>query len=287
MPDPHRVPVRAWPAPVRALAHPAFQVYFTGQAVSTLGKWVQQVALAWLAYHLTDSPTLLGVIAFVTLAPQLLIGPIAGAWTDRHDKRRLLIAVQTLLALQSLALAGLAYAHLLDASSLVGMALLLGLLNAFETPLRQALIGSFVADPADLPNALVLNAMLINAARFVGPPLAGALIAWAGEALCFLLTALAFSALLVGLLKVRGSPASKASGSTREVFREGLRYLWGHARCAAPDGQRGGGQCPGLLLYGAAAGAGQVGVPGRCADLGLAVGRCRRGSIRRHTGAGL
>ncbi len=226
MPDPHRVPVRAWPAPVRALAHPAFQIYFTGQAVSTLGKWVQQVALAWLAYHLTDSPTLLGVIAFVTLAPQLLIGPIAGAWTDRHDKRRLLIAVQTLLALQSLALAGLAYAHLLNASSLVGMALLLGLLNAFETPLRQALIGSFVADPADLPNALVLNAMLINAARFVGPPLAGALIAWAGEALCFLLTALAFSALLVGLLKVRGSPASKASGSTREVFREGLRYLW-------------------------------------------------------------
>ncbi|AIR90959.1 transporter [Pseudomonas cremoricolorata] len=211
---------------MRALAHRDFQVYFSGQAISTLGKWLQQVALSWLAYHVTGSAALLGAIAFVTLAPQLLIGPIAGAWTDRHDKRRLLIIVQSILALQALALAVLAYGHWLDARSILAMALLLGLLNAFETPLRQSLIASFVSDPADLPNALVLNAMLINAARFVGPPLAGVLIAWAGEALCFALTALAFSGLLVGLFKVRGKPSGKASGSTGEVFREGLRYLW-------------------------------------------------------------
>ncbi|MDR6713463.1 MFS family permease [Pseudomonas hunanensis] len=217
---------RRWPASVRALAHQDFQIYFAGQAVSTLGKWVQQVALSWLAYHLTGSAILLGSIAFVSLAPQLLIGPLAGAWTDRHDKRRLLIIVQTVLALQSLALAVLAYQHWLTASSIVLMALLLGLLNALETPLRQALIASFVPTPADLPNALVLNAMLINAARFVGPPLAGALIAGAGEAGCFLLTAMAFMGLLVGLLNARGSPTPRATGSTGEVFREGLRYLW-------------------------------------------------------------
>ncbi|WP_081673718.1 MFS transporter [Pseudomonas cremoricolorata] len=226
MPESRPTSRRTWPAAVRALAHRDFQVYFSGQAISTLGKWLQQVALSWLAYHLTGSAALLGAIAFVSLAPQLLIGPIAGAWTDRHDKRRLLIIVQSILALQALALAVLAYGHWLDARSILAMALLLGLLNAFETPLRQSLIASFVADPADLPNALVLNAMLINAARFVGPPLAGVLIAWAGEAVCFALTALAFSGLLVGLLKVRGKPGSKASGSTGEVFREGLRYLW-------------------------------------------------------------
>lgn len=221
--SPHR---KRWPAAVRALAHRNFQIYFVGQGVSTLGKWVQQVALAWLAYHLTGSAVLLGLITFLSLAPQLLIGPLAGAWIDRHDKRRLLIIVQMVLIGQSVALAVATWLGLIDGPLIAAMALLLGLLNALETPLRQALIGSFVDDPADLPNALVLNAMLINAARFVGPPLAGGLIALAGEAACFALTAVAFLALLGGLLKVRGTAAPRASGSTAQVFREGLAYLW-------------------------------------------------------------
>ena len=221
--SPHR---KRWPAAVRALAHRNFQIYFAGQGVSTLGKWVQQVALAWLAYHLTGSAVLLGLITFLSLAPQLLIGPLAGAWIDRHDKRRLLIIVQLILIAQSLVLALATWRNWIDGPFIAAMALLLGLLNALETPLRQALIGSFVDDPADLPNALVLNAMLINAARFVGPPLAGGLIALAGEAACFALTAVAFMALLGGLLKVRGTAGPKASGSTAQVFREGLLYLW-------------------------------------------------------------
>ncbi|WP_422631668.1 MFS transporter [Pseudomonas farsensis] len=217
---------KRWPAAVRALAHRNFQIYFVGQGVSTLGKWVQQVAMAWLAYHLTGSAVLLGLITFLSLAPQLLIGPLAGAWIDRHDKRRLLIGVQLILIVQSLVLAVATWCHWVDGAFIAAMALLLGLLNALETPLRQALIGSFVEDPADLPNALVLNAMLINAARFVGPPLAGALIALAGEAACFALTAVAFLALLGGLLKARATAAPKASGSTAQVFREGLEYMW-------------------------------------------------------------
>jgi MFS family permease len=143
-----------WPAPVRALANRNFQIYFVGQGISTLGKWVQQVALAWLAYHLTGSAILLGLITFLSLAPQLLIGPLAGAWIDRHDKRRLLIGVQVVLVLQSLTLAVITQFGWIDGTSIAAMALLLGLLNAVETPLRQALIGSFVDDPADLPNAL-------------------------------------------------------------------------------------------------------------------------------------
>ncbi len=170
-----------WPTAVRALAYRNFQIYFIGQGVSTLGKWVQQVALSWLAYHLTGSAVLLGLITFLSLAPQLLIGPFAGAWIDRHDKRRLLIAVQGMLVVQSLVLALATHQGWIDGTFIAVMALLLGMLNALETPLRQALIGSFVDDPADLPNALALNAMLINAARFLGPPLAGGLIALAGD----------------------------------------------------------------------------------------------------------
>ncbi|MBF8681139.1 MULTISPECIES: MFS transporter [Pseudomonas] len=219
-------PRTRWPSAVRALGHRNFQVYFAGQGVSTLGKWVQQVALSWLAYHLTGSAVLLGLITFLSLAPQLVIGPLAGAWIDRHDKRRLLIVVQSILVVQSAVLGLATWTHWVDGPFIAAMALLLGLLNAVETPLRQALIASFVDDPADLPNALVLNAMLINAARFVGPPLAGGLIAVAGEAACFALTAVAFTALLVGLLKVQAKASPRATGSTAQVFREGLAYLW-------------------------------------------------------------
>ncbi|MDR9877408.1 MFS transporter [Pseudomonas allii] len=220
------VAVSRWPAPIRALSHRNFQIYFVGQGLSTLGKWIQQVALAWLAYHLTGSAVLLGTIAFLTLLPQLLVGPLAGAWSDRHDKRRLLMGVQTLLALQSLVLAVLTWQQWMGREVIIVMALILGLLNALETPLRQALISSFVDDPRDLPNALVLNAMLINAARFIGPPLAGLLINWGGEAGCFLLTSIAFGMLLIGLGRVRSREQTKAQGSTAEIFREGLRYLW-------------------------------------------------------------
>ncbi|WP_256574530.1 MULTISPECIES: MFS transporter [unclassified Pseudomonas] len=226
MSNPHSSRSTRWPAPVRALASRNFQIYFAGQGISTLGKWVQQVALAWLAYHLTGSAVLLGLITFLSLAPQLLIGPLAGAWIDRHDKRRLLIGVQIMLIAQSLTLAVMTQFGWNDGTSIACMALLLGLLNAVETPLRQALIGSFVDDPADLPNALVLNAMLINAARFAGPPLAGTLIAMTSEASCFLLTAFAYLALMFGLIKVRAKASPKATGSTSQVFREGLAYLW-------------------------------------------------------------
>ncbi|MGY2252358.1 MFS transporter [Pseudomonas reactans] len=212
---------------MRALRHRNFQIYFAGQGLSTLGKWVQQVALSWLAYHLTGSAVLLGAIAFLTLLPQLLVGPLAGAWSDRHDKRRLLMAVQAILAVQSVALAVLTWQQWMGREVIIAMALLLGLLNALETPLRQALIASFVDDPHDLPNALVLNAMLINAARFIGPPLAGLLINWSGEAGCFLLTAIAFGMLLIGLGRVKSRAQVRAKGSTGEIFREGLRYLWG------------------------------------------------------------
>jgi MFS family permease len=215
-----------WPEPIRALAHRDFQIYFVGQSVSTLGKWVQQVALAWLTYHLTNSAVLLGAITFLTLFPQLILGPLAGAWIDRHDKRKLLIVVQIVLALHSLLLAAMTWQGWMEPLVIITMALLLGLLSSLETPLRQALIGSFVPDPKDLPNALALNAMLLNAARFIGPPLAGWLIATSGEAGCFLLTAVAYSMLLFGLLKVAGEPAIKAAGSTAEVFRAGLTYLW-------------------------------------------------------------
>ena len=220
--------VRQWPASVRALQHANFRLYFAGQGVSILGSWIQQVALAWLIYRLTGSAALLGVTTFAALLPQLLVGPFAGAWVDRRDKRRLLIGVQALLAAQALLLAALTALGWIGPTLIVAMSLLLGVLNAFDTPLRQALIGSFVGSRDDLPNALALNAMLFNAGRFVGPPLAGVLLALTGEAWCFALNGLSFLALLVGLLLIRVEAPSRAKGSMGAVFREGLAYVWGN-----------------------------------------------------------
>lgn len=217
---------RAWPPSVRALAHRNFRLYFAGQGVSVLGSWIQQVALSWLIYRLTGSVALLGVTTFSSLLPILFIGPLAGAWIDRRDKRRLLILVQGLLALQAASLALLTAFEAIGPELIIAMSVLLGVLNAFDTPLRQSQIGAFVDRREDLPNALALNAMLFNSGRFIGPPLAGLLLGLTSEAVCFAINALSFAALATGVARIRVAETPRAAGSIGEVFREGLRYVW-------------------------------------------------------------
>ena len=211
---------------MRALAHRNFRLYFGGQAVSILGSWIQQVALAWLVYRLTGSAALLGITAFCGLIPQLLVGPLAGAWIDKQDKKKWLIGIQSLMALQAFVLAFLCWSEAIGTVFIVVMALLLGILSSFDSPLRQSLIGSFVDDRHDLPNALALNAMLFNAGRFIGPPIAGLLLGLTSEAFCFAINGLSFLALIIGMLRVRITPPPRAQGSVGEVFREGLAYAW-------------------------------------------------------------
>ncbi|WP_434515248.1 MFS transporter [Dechloromonas sp. ARDL1] len=214
------------PAGMRALAHRNFRLYFAGQAVSILGSWIQQVALAWLVYRLTGSAALLGVTAFCGLIPQLLVGPLAGAWIDKQDKKKWLVGVQALMAVQAFVLAGLTWADWIGTPFIVLMALVLGTLSSFDAPLRQSLIGSFVGSRDDLPNALALNAMLFNAGRFVGPPIAGLLLGTTSEAFCFAINGFSFLALIAGILLVHGTPPPRAKGSMGEVFKEGLQYAW-------------------------------------------------------------
>ncbi|MDO9597648.1 MAG: MFS transporter [Azoarcus sp.] len=210
---------------MRALGHRNFRFYFFGQAVSVLGSWVQQVALSWLIYRLTGSVALLGVTTFAALLPMLVVGPLAGAWIDRHDKRRLLILVQGLLALQAVVLAGLTALDAIGPSLIVAMSVMLGVLNAFDAPLRQSQISAFVGSRSDLPNALALNAMLFNSGRFLGPPLAGLLLGLTSEAVCFAINAVSFAALAIGVARIRVKASPRALGSMGKVFSEGLRYV--------------------------------------------------------------
>jgi MFS family permease len=211
---------------MRALGHRPFRLYFFGQAVSILGSWIQQVALAWLVYRLTGSAALLGLSAFAALAPILVVGPLAGAWIDRHDRRRLLMQVQVLLFIQASALAALTWFELIGPTLIILMSLSLGVLNAFDTPLRQSLIPVMVGGRDDLPNALALNAMLFNLGRFVGPPIAGLMLGFMPEAACFLLNAFSYMALLWGVAAMRLATNAKSSGSVGHVFKEGVRYAF-------------------------------------------------------------
>lgn len=211
---------------MRALGHRPFRLYFCGQAVSILGSWIQQVALAWLVYRLTGSAALLGLTAFAALAPILVVGPLAGAWIDRHDRRRLLMQVQVALFVQAAVLAGLTWFELIGPTLIILMSISLGILNAFDTPLRQSLIPVMVGGRADLPNALALNAMLFNLGRFVGPPVAGLMLGFMSEAACFLLNAFSYLALLWGVAAMRLAPNAKAGGSVGHVFKEGVRYAF-------------------------------------------------------------
>ena len=209
---------------MRALGHRPFRMYFFGQGVSILGSWIQQVALAWLVYRLTGSAALLGLASFAALAPILVVGPLAGAWIDRHDRRRLLMQVQVLLFIQASVLAVLTWFGLIGPALIILMSLSLGVLNAFDTPLRQSLIPAMVGGREDLPNALALNAMLFNLGRFVGPPIAGLMLGFMSEAACFLLNAFSYMALLWGVAAMRLAINVKAGGSVAQVFREGVRY---------------------------------------------------------------
>ncbi len=216
----------ALPAGMRALAHRNFRLYFTGQAISILGSWIQQVALAWLVYRLTGSAALLGITAFCGLIPQLVVGPLAGAWIDKHDKRKWLVGVQSLMAVQAFVLAGLCWLDWITPGFIVVMALILGVLSSFDAPLRQSLIGSFVGSRDDLPNALALNAMLFNAGRFIGPPIAGLLLGLTSEAFCFAINGFSFLALIAAILVVRSQPPLRATGSVGQVFKEGVLFAW-------------------------------------------------------------
>ena len=211
---------------MRALAYRNFRLYFTGQAISILGSWIQQVALAWLVYRLTGSAALLGITAFCGLIPQLVVGPLAGAWIDKHDKKKWLVGVQSLMAVQAFVLAGLCWMDWITPGFIVLMALVLGVLSSFDAPLRQSLIGSFVGSRDDLPNALALNAMLFNAGRFIGPPIAGLLLGLTSEAVCFAINGFSFLALIAAILVVRSQPPLRATGSVGQVFKEGVLFAW-------------------------------------------------------------
>jgi MFS family permease len=210
----------------RALRHRDFRRYWTGQLVSLVGTWMQSVAQGWLMHRLTDSPFMLGMLGFAQFLPVLLFSLGAGVVVDRMDRRRLLQWTQSLAMAQAVLLAVLAGSGWVQPWMVLALAFAFGTINAFDLPARQSLVVDLVGRE-DLANGIALNAAAFNAARIVGPAVAGVLVAWVGEVGCFAINALSYLAVLAGLARMRfPEHRPEVSGSAWERLREGLDYAW-------------------------------------------------------------
>lgn len=211
----------------RALSHRNYRLFFAGQSVSLVGTWLTRVATSWLVYRLTKSELLLGVTGFAGQVPLLILAPFAGVYVDRWNRHRVLVVTQILSALQSVLLAALALMNVITVAEVIALQVVQGVINAFDTPARQAFVVEMVDDRADLPNAIALNSAMFNASRIVGPSVAGIIIAIVGEGWCFAIDAVSYVAVILSLLAMHVAPREVARRGARmlEELRSGWRYV--------------------------------------------------------------
>jgi MFS family permease len=185
--------------------------------------------MSWLVYRLTGSALLLGVVTFTSQAPTLLFTPFAGVLADRYDRHRLLVVTQVMAMVQAAVIAALVLTNVIAVWHLVLLGLFLGIVNAFDTPIRQALIVEMIEDREDLGNAIALNSSIVNGARLLGPSIAGILIASVGEGMCFLLNAVSYVAVIAALMAMTIAPKRMRAQRPQiwQAWREGLTYAFG------------------------------------------------------------
>jgi len=210
----------------RALRHRNFQLFFAGQTISVVGTWMTRLATSWLVYRLTRSALLLGVVSFSSQIVAFALGPVAGVWVERLDRRKLLVWTQAGGAIQSLALAALTLTHVITLWEIIALSALQGLINAFDMPGRQSFLVQMV-DRSDLGNAIAINSSMNNGARLVGPAIAGLVIAAVGEGWCFFIDGVSYFAVIASLLVMRITPREDRRRPTRmiEQMREGWDYV--------------------------------------------------------------
>lgn len=213
----------------RALRHRNYRLFFAGQGLSLIGTWMQRIALAWLVYRLTRSEWLLGVVAFASQILTFLATPFAGVLADHTDRRKLLIATQTLAMVQAFVLAALTMTGAVAVWQIIALACVLGLINAFDIPLRQSFVVEMLGTREDLSNAIAINSFLVNGARLAGPSLAGVLIAAVGEGTCFWINGATFVAVILALLAMRVQRVIHPHRSRRVLhnLHEGVVYAFG------------------------------------------------------------
>ena len=216
---------------LRALKYRNYRLFFGGQIVSLTGTWITTTATSWLVYRLTGSALLLGLVGFASQFPAFLLTPFAGIFVDRWNRHRLLVATHTLSMVTSFVLAVLTLTGTISIPSRIIVSVAQGLVNAFDMPTRQAFVVTLIEDKNDLGNAIALNSSMFNAARLLGPTVAGAIIAASSEGWCYLIDGISYLAVLAALLamRVRTTPTTTGSAvGAFEQFKEGWSYAYNH-----------------------------------------------------------
>jgi MFS family permease len=215
-----------------ALRHRNFRLFFTGQLVSLVGTWMQELGQQWLVYVLTGSALNLGIVTAFQFLPVLLFSLLGGVLVDRVPKRQVIIFTQSASLLLALVLGLLTWAGVVQLWHVYLLAFLLGTVNAFDMPARQAFVVEMVGRD-DLMNAIALNASIFQGSRVFGPAIGAYIIQFVGIAGCFFLNSLSFVAVLIGLLLMRLPPLERVTQARRNTFSqigEGLRYIRGDRR---------------------------------------------------------
>ncbi len=216
---------------LRALKYPNFRLYFSGQAISLIGTWMQRMAVSWLVFKLTHSELMLGLVVFAGQIPIMLLSPYGGALTDRHNRNKVLLYTQIASMVQAGLLAGVVLSGHYDINIILILSVVLGIINAFDTPARQSLMINLVEDKKDLPNAIALNSSMVTLARLLGPVAAGFILSGFGEGICFAANFFSFFAGIASLLLMKIKPETRqpVKQDIWHGLKEGYSYLQHHA----------------------------------------------------------
>jgi MFS family permease len=221
--------VRGLGSVFRALRSRNYSLYFIGQNISLIGTWMQNIAIGWMVYRMTDSAALLGIVGFASQIPSLIITPFAGVYADRWNKYRVIVICQVLAMIQALAIASLTLSGRIVVWQIAILSMTLGIVSAFEIPTRHAFIIQMVDRKEDLGNAIALNSFMFNAARLIGPPIAGVLISLWGEGICFMVNAVSYIAVIWALMSMRLPAYTRPSHAANPLqeLKEGIKYTFG------------------------------------------------------------
>jgi len=204
-----------------------YRLFFAGQSISLIGTWMQKTAVSWVIYSLTHSTFYLGLSLFASQFPAFLFSLMGGVVSDRYNRFRVLLATQGASMIQATVLAILILSGYYNVWIILSLSAVLGVINAFDVPARQALVYEMIDDKKYLPNALALNSSMVNLSRLIGPAIAGFMLEQLGDGVCFLLNAVSFVAVIGSLLTMR-LPKYVDKVHTKNAFselRDGFVYL--------------------------------------------------------------
>lgn len=218
---------RRLPRTFAALQHRNYLLFFLGMLVSAAGTWMQIVAQGWLVYEISRSEWMLGVVAFASAIPAIIVSPWGGVLVDRVSKRSILLITQTISMLLAFALAALVLTNVVEVWHVIVLAALTGLVNAIDAPARQALTPELITDRKELPNAIALNAMIFNGARVIGPAFGGVLLVTVGAGWCFFFNGVSFLAVIISLFLMQLPAIEKPTHqpSPLSQLKSGAAYI--------------------------------------------------------------